>query len=84
MAETLLDMRSDVAGVEFPASDKQHMMNALHEEAASWSARGRAWRAAGTPDVEARVAEIAGHIETAVQEAAHVQHYFKPYNEVLG
>ena len=84
VAHTILQMRSDVASVHFPASDKHHLMNALREEAASWSARARAWRAPGAPDVQAMLADISGHVATAVQEAAHVRRYFKPYDEILG
>jgi hypothetical protein len=83
MAHALLAIRADVAKIDFPASDKHHMMAGIQAEAASWSARGRAWRAASKPDVEALVAGISGHLQTGIAEAAHVQHYFKPYLEVV-
>jgi hypothetical protein len=84
VAQAILQMRADVGVVHFPASDKHQLMNAMREEAASWSARGRAWRAPGTPDVQARVAEISKHVTNSLQEAAHVQHYFKAHDQVLG
>lgn len=83
MAQALLAVRAAVGKVDFPASDKHHMMAGIQAEAASWSARGRAWRAASKPNVDALVAEISGHLETGIAEAAHVQHYFKPYLEVV-
>jgi hypothetical protein len=84
VAHTILQMRTDVGAVHFPASDKHHLMNAMSEEAASWTARGRAWRAPGPPDVQAQAAEISKHVTNSLQEAAHVQQYFKPHDQVLG
>jgi hypothetical protein len=83
IAHTILAIRSEVSKVAFPAADKHDLLKAMQEEAASWTARGQAWRAPGTLDVEAAVNEINGHVEAALEASKHLQHYFKPAEDVL-
>ena len=82
LAKTILEMRADVDAVDFPADDKRHLKEALKQEAASWTVRGRAWRGAGSPNVDALVSDIAGHVNAAVTEAKHVGQYLNSKKEV--
>jgi hypothetical protein len=77
IAKTILQMRQDVSGVAFPEADKQHLLTALKEEAASWTARGHHWRDPKPPDVDAVVGEIYGHLSAAVDAVGHVRQYLK-------
>ncbi len=82
IAHTILEIRHDVGQVGFPASDKDHLMMALQEEAASWTARGKAWRAPDAPHVEAVVSEISAHDKACIREVRHVQPYLKTKRDV--
>ena len=83
IATVLLEIRDDVRGVDFPAADKQHLLNAIGAEAASWSARGRAWGASKAPaSVDSAVAPIDAHLTTAATEIAHVEHYLLEQRDV--
>jgi hypothetical protein len=78
IAEGILEMRHDVAAVDFPADDKHHLMTALKEEAASWTARGKAWRSPDASNIDGQVNAILAHVTASVQAAKHVQRYLKP------
>ncbi len=83
ISKTLRAIRSDVADVSFPEADKKHVLAALDAEAASWSARGKAWGAAGPPaDVEATVATVSKHVSTSLAEAKQVRHYLLSKQEL--
>jgi hypothetical protein len=75
IANTFLDIRHDVGQVDFPDKDKHHLMTALKEEAASWTARGHAWRNPNANNVEAQVNSISKHVQAGMQAAQHVQRY---------
>ncbi len=78
IADAILVMRDDVAAVDFPAEDKHHLMTALQQEAASWTARGNAWRNPNTSNIEGQVNAILTHVTASVEAAKHVQRYLKP------
>ena len=82
IAEAILEMRHDVGQVDFPDKDKQHLMTALKEEAASWTARGHAWRNPDANNVQKQVNTIAQHVEAGVQAAQHVQRYLVPAKDL--
>lgn len=82
IAETFLEIRHDVGQVDFPEKDKQHLMTALKEEAASWTARGHAWRRPDANNVQNQVDTIAKHVEASVQAAQHVQRYLVPAKDL--
>jgi hypothetical protein len=84
VAKTMLAIRSDVQKVSFPAGDKRALLKAIHEEAASWTARGRAWRAPPSGNVQAAVNDINQHVQAGLQASRHLQHYFKDNLEVFG
>ena len=78
IANTLLAMSADIGKLSLNNGDRQHLMSALQEQAASWQARGNAWGALGklvAPDAVA--ATISGHLRLAVLEAQHVKAYLK-------
>ena len=78
VAEVLLSIRSELAQVDFDASDKQHLRAALAEQAEAWRRRGQAWRAPGKPkNIDGIVAEIAGHERASLREFARVKKYLK-------
>jgi hypothetical protein len=78
LAELLLEIRTELAHVDLPSSDKKHLRAALAAQAAAMRARGKVWRAQSPPgDVHAAVAPIAAHGATSVRELTHVAHYLK-------
>src|SRR5262249_35484240 len=82
IADTFMEIRHDVSKVDFPARDKQHLMTALREEAASWTARGHAWRNPNAKNVQAQVDSISKHVQAGVDAARHVQRYLVPANDL--
>lgn len=84
VAQTMLAIRHAVQGVSFPQADKVALLEALRQEAASWTARGRAWRAPSSPDVTAAVNDIDHHVQAGMQASRHLQHYFRPNQDVFG
>jgi hypothetical protein len=82
IASTLLEIRHDVGQVDFPDKDKQHLMTALKEEAASWTARGHAWRNPNADRVQAQVSAISGHVQAGMNAAQHVQRYLVPAKDL--
>ena len=78
IANTLLAMSADIGKLSLNSADKQHLMTALQEQAASWQARGNAWGAQGKLAAPETVAAgIGGHLRSAVLEAQHVKAYLK-------
>ena len=79
IAKALLDMRDELAKVEFDGDDKRHLREALKEQAASWSTRGDIWSMPGAPDDDAEsvVAPITAHQVAGAKEAEHVVDYLK-------
>lgn len=79
VATVLLQIRDDLAQVDFNGDDKRHLREALKQQAASWSARGDVWSTPGQPpdDVNAVVAPITAHQVSCLKEAEHVTDYLK-------
>jgi hypothetical protein len=61
IADLLLETSAELAGVDFPARDKQQLRTALKEAASAMRVRAAAWRAPGKVDVQGTMARIAGH-----------------------
>ena len=77
-AELLLAIRTELAHVEFPASDKQHLRAGLAEQAAAMRTRARLWRAPAPPnDVQAAVAPIAAHERASLNALKRVAPYLQ-------
>jgi hypothetical protein len=73
IAALLLQIRDMVAHVTFPPGDKKHLTASIEAEAASWTARGRAWRSPTPPgDAKSATASVAKHIATCVSERTQV------------
>lgn len=82
-AATLLQIRTELAAVNFPSVDKQHLLATLAADAASWTARGAAWRTKGpVKDAQATATAITKHLTAAFDAAKHVQQYLKPQKEL--
>jgi hypothetical protein len=63
-------MSADIGKLSLNNADRQHLMTALQEQAASWQARGNAWGAEGKVAAPETVATtIYGHRRSAVFEA---------------
>jgi hypothetical protein len=78
IAATLLEIHGDLESVSFPSVDKAHLLTAVAEEAASWSARGRIWKTPNRPgDAKTSVAAISTHVKAAVTAAGHVTPYLR-------
>jgi hypothetical protein len=74
----LLEIRDELAHVDFPSPDKQHLRAGLAEQAAALRARAKVWRAPAPPgDVQAAVAPIAAHERASLNELEHVAPYLK-------
>ncbi len=82
IASVFLEIRHEVGQVDFPHTDKQHLMTALKEEAASWTARGHAWRNPNASDIEKQVSAISGHVQAGMNAAQHVQQYLVPAKDL--
>jgi hypothetical protein len=78
IAQALLDMRDELAGVDIKGKDRDHLRAALKAQAASWEARGKAWTAPAPPDdANAVVDGIKAHQVTCFEESQHVTDYLK-------
>lgn len=78
IAARLLAIRRDLASVAFPGADKASLRRGLAELAASWSARGHAWRAAPGQDVDAAVTAIQKHLQASTVSFRKARRYLKP------
>jgi hypothetical protein len=78
IADSLLEIRAELADVDIPSSDKQHLRAALAESAAEWRARGRLWRAPTAPeDAQAAAASVTAHQRASLREFQRVTAYLK-------
>jgi hypothetical protein len=77
VAARFLAIRAELGSVAFPAADKAHLRLALAELAASWTARGRAWRAGPGQNVEADVRAIERHLRASTVAFRKVRKYLK-------
>lgn len=77
IAARFLAIRRELAPVAFPAADKAQLRLALAELAASWSVRGRAWRAGPGQNVEADVRAIERHLRASAAAFRKVRKYLK-------
>ena len=81
IAKTILTMRHELAQVNLPAADKQHLLAGLQSQAAAWSSRGAVWRAPSSPSTDSDVKGISKHQKDAFAAFSHVQHYLKPSSD---
>jgi hypothetical protein len=82
IAKTLLSTRSELSQVDFPAADKQLLMQSLQEQAEVWSARATLWMQTTAPDnVSAAVQNITAHQEAAFGALKNVQAYLRPVTD---
>ena len=82
LAKTLLEMRSELAKVSIPAADKQSLLTLLDASAASWSARGRIWRAPNASDAKKAAAEISNHFVASMEASRKARLYLKKKGEL--
>jgi hypothetical protein len=77
IAARFLTIRRELGPVAFPAADKAQLRLGLAELAASWTARGRAWRAGPGQSVEAEIGAIERHLRSSAVAFRKVRKYLK-------
>jgi hypothetical protein len=77
IAEILREIRRELRDVDVNGRDKRHLRKGLAAWAASWEARGRAWRDPGAADIEAKVQEMLDRERESVEELKEVKEYLE-------
>jgi hypothetical protein len=76
IASILMKMRDEIGDLNIDGSDRQHLREALEQQAKGWRTRARLWRDPGAPD-PAGADEIVGHEAKSLREIKKVEDYFK-------
>jgi hypothetical protein len=80
LADELLSIRGELAGVRFNSKDKERLRTALLEDARAWRARADAWRTAasnGSTNMRPLQRTIDIHFNASVKAYTRVREYLR-------
>jgi hypothetical protein len=80
MADAVLSIRADLAGVNFNPGDREILRTGLLEEGRAWKARAHAWRTMASSEVKdfsALLNPVNIHVNASIDAYAHVSEYLR-------